>query len=132
MVNVSGVTMAAPNPCSARAAISHSTEGASAAAAEAAVNRATPIRNIRLRPNRSPRAAPVSTKTAKVNVYAFTVHWSSSSDAARSMRITGSAVETTRLSSTTMKSATEVITNVHRVLLLAVIVTPWCVVTDYS
>jgi len=57
MVNVSGVTIAAPNPCAARAAISQSADGARAAAAEAAVNRPTPIMNIRLRPNRSPRAA---------------------------------------------------------------------------
>ena len=67
-VSVSGVTIAAPNPCSARAAISQSAEGASAAAAEAAVKIPTPIMNIRLRPKRSPSAAPVSRKTANVSV----------------------------------------------------------------
>ena len=41
--------------------------------------------------------------TANVRVYAFTVHSSSSIVAPRSTRMTGSAVETTRLSSTTMK-----------------------------
>ena len=77
--------------------------------------------NIRRRPKRSPSAAPVRRKTAKVSVYAFTVHSSSSIDAPRSVRITGSAVETTRLSSTTMNSATEVIANVQRVFVLACI-----------
>ena len=39
-----------------------------AARAEAAVKMATPMTNMRRRPNRSPRAAPVSRKTAKVRV----------------------------------------------------------------
>ncbi len=120
-VSVSGVTIAPPMPCTARAAISASIEGASAAAADAAVKMASPMMNMRRRPKRSPSAAPVRRKTAKVSVYAFTVHSSSSIVAPRSVRITGSAVETTRLSSTTMKSATEVIANVQVVLVLLVI-----------
>ena len=77
--------------------------------------------NIRRRPKRSPSAAPVRRNTANVSVYALTVHSRSSSDASRSVRITGSAVVTTRLSSETMKSATEVIANVQRVRVRAVI-----------
>jgi hypothetical protein len=46
----------------------------------------------------------------------LTVHSSWLSDAPRSSRITGSAVVTTRLSSVTMKSATEVMTKVQIVL----------------
>ena len=38
--------------------------GASAAAAEDTVNSAMPLMNIRLRPKRSPSAAPVSSSTA--------------------------------------------------------------------
>ena len=41
---------------------------ASAAAADAAVNMPTPMMNMRLRPKRSPSAAPVRTKTANVSV----------------------------------------------------------------
>ena len=63
-VRVSGVTIAAPRPWIARAAISASVLGASAAAADAAVNTASPATNIRRRPNRSPSAAPVSRNTA--------------------------------------------------------------------
>jgi hypothetical protein len=63
-VSVSGVTIAAPAPCTARAATSRSVLGASAAAAEAAVKIARPITNIRLRPKRSPSAAPVNSSTA--------------------------------------------------------------------
>ena len=120
-VSVSGVTIAPPIPWTARAAISASIEGARAAAADAAVKGPRPKMNIRRRPKRSPSAAPVRRKTAKVSVYAFTVHSSSSIDAPRSVRITGSAVETTRLSRTTMNSATDVIANVQRVLVFACI-----------
>ncbi len=136
-VSVNGVTIAAPNPCTERAAMSQSADGASAAAAEAAVKIPMPIMNMRLRPNRSPSAAPVSRKTANVSVYAFTVHSSSSSVAPRSTRMTGIAVETTRLSSTTMKSAMEVTTNVQMVRVPAFTVSSFVgrsllVVIDYS
>src|SRR2546430_3498861 len=88
-------------------------EGASAAAAEAAVKIATPIVKPRGRPSRSPRAAPVSRSTAKVSVYALTVHSRPLSPAWRSVRITGSAVVTTRLSIVVMKSSVDVIANVQ-------------------
>ena len=67
-VRVSGMTIAAPMPWTARAAISVSMLGASAAAALAAVNTVTPMISRRRRPNRSPSAAPVSRNTAKVSV----------------------------------------------------------------
>ncbi len=68
IVSVSGVRIAPPTPCAARATISASTDGASAAAAEATVKIAIPIVNSRRRPNRSPRAAPVRRSTANVSV----------------------------------------------------------------
>jgi hypothetical protein len=67
----------------------------------------------RRRPKRSPSAAPVRRSTANVKVYALTVHSSCEIVACRSCRITGSAVETTRLSRETMNSAAEVITSVQ-------------------
>jgi hypothetical protein len=63
----SGITTAAPTPCKARAPISHGTVGASAQAIEATVNRASPPAKVRLRPQRSPRAAALSMSTAKVS-----------------------------------------------------------------
>ena len=63
---------------------------------------------MRRRPSRSPSAAPVSSSTAKLSVYAFTVHSSAASDACRCTLITGSAVATTWVSSDTMKDATDV------------------------
>ena len=63
---------------------------------------------MRRRPSRSPRAAPVSSSTAKVSVYAFTVHSSAASDACSCTLITGSAVATTWVSSDTMNDATDV------------------------
>ena len=112
-VSVSGSTDAAAAPWMARAAISAPVVGASAAAAEATVNAETPMTNMRLRPKRSPSAAPVSSSTAKVSVYALTVHCRDSIVAPRSARMLGSAVVTTRLSRTTMKSAVETTANVH-------------------
>ena len=133
-VSVSGITIAPPSPCAARAAFSASTDGASAAPTDPRVKIPSPIVNMRRRPNRSPSAAPVSRKTANVSVYAFTVHSSCSSDASRSVRITGSAVVTTRLSSETMNSATEVIANVQRVRALPFIGDPprSLIVTSHS
>ena len=63
-VRVSGVAIAAPMPCVARAAMSSPAEGATAAAADESVNNAMPTMNMRLRPKRSPSAAPVSSRTA--------------------------------------------------------------------
>ena len=68
IVSVSGITIAPPRPCTARAASSAPIDGASAAAADAAVKIPMPIANIRRRPKRSPSAAPVSRSTAKVSV----------------------------------------------------------------
>ena len=67
-VSVSGATIAPPRPWIARAAISASVEGASAANADATVKTPIPMRNIRRRPKRSPSAAPVSRNTANASV----------------------------------------------------------------
>ena len=63
-VSVSGVAIAAPRPWVARATISRPIDGASAAAAEDSVNSEIPVMNMRLRPQRSPSAEPVSSRTA--------------------------------------------------------------------
>ena len=113
IVSVNGITIAPPKPWTARAASRNRIEGASAAAAEAPVKIVSPIASARRRPIRSPSAAPVSRKTAKLSVYALTVHSTPSRPACRSVRMTGSAVVTTRLSSVVMKTAVEVIANVQ-------------------
>ena len=118
IVSVSGVMIAPPTPCTARAMSSAFAEVESAANADAPVKSRRPSTNMRRRPNRSPSAAPVSSSTAKVSVYALTVHSSCEIVACRSRRITGSAVVTTRLSSETMKSASEVIASVQYVVAL--------------
>ncbi len=68
IVSVSGVTIAPPIPWIARAAMRASMLGASAAATDAAVKRVRPMAKTRRRPKRSPSAAPVSSRTAKVRV----------------------------------------------------------------
>ena len=131
MVSVSGSTIAPPRPCTARAAISTSIEGASAAAADASVKIPRPATKILRRPNRSPSAAPVISRTANTSVYALTVHSSPPRLAWSSLRITGSADVTTRLSSVVMKTATEVIANVQMVVLRVFIVPPSLVVITH-
>ena len=81
------------------------------------MNSVRPAANMRLRPSRSPSAAPVSNKAAKLNPYALTVHSSASTDAPRSSRIVVSAVVTTSASSATMKEAIEVRARTHLALL---------------
>ena len=67
-VRPSGITIAAPAPCTARNAISVPRLGASPHAAEAAVNRASPQRYTRRRPSRSPSAAAVMMPVANVRL----------------------------------------------------------------
>jgi hypothetical protein len=63
-----GMSMAAPAPWTARAAISQPIPGASADAADAAVNNPRPATNSRRLPNLSPSAAAVISSTAKLSV----------------------------------------------------------------
>jgi len=62
------ITIAAPAPCTDRAAISVPVPGASAHAADASENTDNPTTNTRRRPNRSPSAAPVISRTAKLRL----------------------------------------------------------------
>jgi hypothetical protein len=66
--SASGISSAAPAPCTPRAAISVPASGASAQAADAAVNSARPAAYMRRRPSRSPSAAPVVNSTAKLRL----------------------------------------------------------------
>ena len=68
-VSVSGVTIAAPAPCSARAAINAPVLGRERGERlKLTVKMPRPITNIRRRPKRSPSAAPVSSNTANDSV----------------------------------------------------------------
>ena len=64
-VSVSGISTAPPAPWTMRAAISISLPVDRAAAAEERLKTSRPPTNMRRRPKRSPRAAPVSMSTAK-------------------------------------------------------------------
>src|SRR5579859_1039376 len=92
----------------ARAAINQPTLGARAAPADAAVKRPSPVTSIRRRPKWSPSAAPVKSSTAKLRLYAFTVHWRASIDAPKSTRMVLRALVTTSASSATMNDATDI------------------------
>ena len=63
-----GITNAAPAPCTNRAAINETAPSDSAQAMEASANKAMPAANSRRRPKRSPSAAPVSSRTAKLRL----------------------------------------------------------------
>ena len=68
IVRLSGVRIAPPRPWMARATIRTLTFDDSAAIAEPPVKIARPMMNRRFRPNRSPSAAPVRSRTANVRV----------------------------------------------------------------
>src|SRR6266540_2370764 len=107
--------------------MSTSTDGASAHAAEATVNSPSPAAKTRRRPDRSPRAAPVISSTAKQRTYALTVHSRSSNEAPRSRWIVLKAVATTSMSSTTMNEARALSPRTQRcvaVLFVMPVVTP--------
>jgi hypothetical protein len=109
---------AAPAPCTVRAAISQPALGASAHAADAAANTAGPLAYRRRRPKRSPNAAAVINNTAKLRLYAFTVHSSCSTEACSFRRIVLSAVDTTSVSRTAINDPTPVNATTQRVALL--------------
>ncbi len=66
--SVCGVIIAPPTPWIARAATSHSIDGARPHSADAAVNSATPRRNIRRRPKMSPARPDGSRNSAKTKM----------------------------------------------------------------
>ena len=107
-VSDNGITAAAPMPWTVRARISAPDEVLRADAIEATVNRVSPASITRRRPQRSPSVAAGSMNVANASVYALTNQARSSTDAARSVRITGSAEVITRLSSVAMNIGSEV------------------------
>ena len=94
-----------PRPCRARAAMSHSDEGASPFSSDAIVKTTTPATNTRRRPRKSAARPPSSRKPPKASVYALTTHWRELVEKSRSAWIDGSATFTTVASSTTMNWA---------------------------
>src|SRR3954447_21994821 len=80
-------------------------------------NTTTPPRKTVRRPKMSPMRPPVTSSTANVSVYAFTVHSSEEMLACRSRWIDGSATFTTVLSSMIMKSAKHIAASVHHLRL---------------
>src|SRR5437764_15273650 len=82
-----------------------------------AANRITPETNMRRRPKMSPRRPPVTSRTAKLSVYALTVHSRLERLAPRSFWIDGSATFTTVLSSMIMNRAKHIAASGHHVRL---------------
>ena len=112
--SVAGIMNAAPTPWMAREATSQPSVGARPIVAEASAKTTTPNRNMRRRPKMSPSRPPVTSSTAKVSVYALTVHSRAESDASKSRWIDGSATFTTVLSSMIMNSAKHIAPSVHQ------------------
>ena len=111
---VPGIMKPEPTPCRARNAISQLSLCESAIMKLEKANTLTPMRNMRLRPNRSPRRPPVTSSTANVSVYAWTVHSSEEVVACRLRWIDGSATFTTVLSSMIMNSAKHIAPSAHQ------------------
>src|SRR5436189_3908571 len=77
----------------------------------------TPPTNMRRRPKMSPSRPPVTSRTAKLSVYALTVHSRLERLAPRSFWIDGSATFTTVLSSMIMNRAKHMAASVHHLRL---------------
>ena len=105
----SGMISAEPAPWAIRAAISEKMPVESAQATDDTTNNRIPAANSRRRPNRSPRAAPVNSSTAKLRLKALTVHCRVSIGVPNSARMVARADVSTCVSSATMKDASEVI-----------------------
>ena len=114
IARLDGTSSAAPIPCTARAATSHQTPGASAQAAEDAAKTATPIAKIRRRPNRSASEPPTRTSAERKSAYASTTHCTLETEAWRSFWSTGSATLTTVPSMKAMLEPRIVAARTHR------------------
>src|SRR3954452_13025100 len=105
--------IAPPMPWIPRAMMRNSASFASPHAADAIVNRTTPIRKSRLRPNRSASAPAVRTQVASPSAYASTTHCRSEKEASSARSIAGRATFTIVMSSRSMKVAVQTATSVH-------------------
>ena len=111
---VPGIISAAPTPWTAREATRKPSDGAKPMVDEAKAKMPTPKRKMRRRPKMSPSRPPVTSRTAKVSVYALIVHSSADSEASKSRWIDGRATLVTVLSSMIMKSAKHIAPRVHQ------------------
>ena len=100
-----GATTAAPMPCNARAASSHSWVVASPPSSEASENTVTPAMNTRRRPRMSPARPPSSSSPPKARAYALTTHSRPEPEKPSARWIGGSATLTMVESSTTISCA---------------------------
>jgi hypothetical protein len=105
--SVDGETIAAPSPCTARAATSTPVDAESPHTRDAIEKSVRPARNIRLRPRMSPARPPSRRKPPNVIAYAVITHWRPVSEKWRLRPIEGSATLTIDTSSTVMKKATQ-------------------------
>ncbi len=100
-----GASSAPKTPCSARAPTSTPNDPAMPPIAEATAKPARPTMKVHLRPNRSPRRPPNSSRLPKASAYAVMIHWRESLEKPSSCWADGSAMFTIVASSTTMSWA---------------------------
>src|SRR3954469_14436144 len=110
MDSAAGETSAAPRPCSARDATSHSDDVASPLSSDAVVKTITPATKTLRRPTRSPARPPSSRKPPNTSVYALMTHCRLDVEKPRSRWIEGSATFTIVASRMTMNCARQTMT----------------------
>jgi hypothetical protein len=113
MARLPGTRKAAPMPCTARATISTRVDAARPQPIDAIVNSMTPARNVRFRPNWSPREPPTSVRLPRNHAYASITHCTSVMVAWRSAWSAGSATLTTVPSMNVRLDPMIVATSVH-------------------
>ena len=104
--SAAGATMAAPAPCTTRAAISSTGSWASPPARLASENATRPATNMRRRPSRSAARPPRIRRPPNEMAYPVTIHCTASAGMCSSRSIEGSATFTMLKSRTTMNAAT--------------------------
>ena len=106
--SAAGATIAAPAPCTTRAAISSTGSCASPPARLARENAIRPATNMRRRPSRSAARPPRMRRPPNEMAYPVTIHWTASAGMCSSRSIEGSATFTMLKSRTTMNAATRI------------------------
>ena len=111
--SAAGATMAAPAPCTTRAAISSTGSWARPPARLARANAISPMTNMRRRPRRSAARPPRIRRPPNEMAYPVTIHWTASAGMCSSRSIDGSATFTMVLSSMIMKRPKATAARVH-------------------
>src|SRR6266566_8546004 len=118
-LRAAGASSAAKPPCTARATTRTPKLWARPPSADAPANPTAPATNTRLRPIRSPRRPPSSSRLPNDRAYAVTIHWRASLEKPKAFWAEGRAMFTIVTSSTTINCARPISARINQRRLLS-------------